>query len=390
MFKKTAAVFLLTTFLFSAVAQAATVEFVIGQTEMSSIDGGSTETSTLLAAPFIENDRTMIPVRAVSESFGCTVVWEPETRSVAISRDGKSVSLTIDSLTAQADGAPVQLDAAPCIVNDTTFVPVRFVTEALGYNVSFVPRTRSVLVCDQGNYMTVDGIAVTYPEYEAARYIFASAEGLSGEELENYVRSYLTQNAALSAAAAKAGVSLSGQRDTNINLALGYYTSAYPFALGAYARLMESEETGLEYADFIYETYADAPELLAEYENNYLCAKVVLISGGTDSENKALADDVYAQASQGADFDQLVSEYGSDDEMAKNPEGYVFTEDEVIAEFWSAASALEAGETGAPVKSELGYMVVRREPLPPLTDEMKTQLINKMYIDPIIQNCVIE
>ena len=216
MFKRIALIVSAVTFMFSTSAYAKTVEFIIDKPTYASIDKYEKETNALLAAPFIQNERTMIPVRAVSESFGSLVSWDSNTRAVTISKDGKTVKLTIDSLTANVDGTETALDAAPCIVSDTTFVPVRFVSEALGYNVNFVPRTRSVLVCDRTDYMTVNGKAVTYPEYEAMRYVLATPE-LTGVDLTNSTKAYLLKNAVLSVAADKASVGLTQQSDQAIN-----------------------------------------------------------------------------------------------------------------------------------------------------------------------------
>lgn len=385
MLKRIAIIFSAATLLFTTCAYAKTVEFIIGEPTYASVDNYKKETNALLAAPFIQNDRTMIPVRAVAESFGSTVAWDPAARSVIISKDSSTVELVIDSTSAAVNGAETVLDAAPCIVNDTTFVPVRFVTEALGYNVNFVSRTRSVLVCDQENLMTVNGTVVTYPEYETLRYLLSNPN-MSDTDLNIYTKSYLLRNAVLFNAAGSASVDLSSQQDANINLALAQYGENMPFTKGAFALLMENEEKGLAYLASIYTQEA----VDKAYQEDYVCAKHVLISGGSDSENEALAKKVYEQAKSGAEFDKLIADFGSDPGAAVNSDGYVFTKGEMVDAFETAAYSLEIGEISQPVKSEYGYHIIKRLPLPVLNEEIKDRVIYNLYIAPLINNSVIE
>ena len=385
MFKRIALIVSAASFMFSTSAYAKTVEFIIDKPTYASIDKYEKETNTLLAAPFIQNDRTMIPVRAVSESFGSLVSWDPNTRAVTISKDGKTVKLTIDSLTANVDGTETALDAAPCIVSDTTFVPVRFVSEALGYNVNFVPRTRSVLVCDRADYMTVNGKAVTYTEYEAMRYVLATPE-LTGVDLTNSTKAYLLKNAVLSVAADKASVGLTQQSDQAINLALEQYDDNLPFTIGAFALLMENEEKGFAYIDSVY----NVSEVQNAYETDYICAKHVLILSGTDSEQQATAKKAYEQAASGADFDKLIEDFGEDPGVVNNPDGYVFSKGEMIDAFETAAYSLKIGEISKPVKSEYGYHIIKRLPLPALSEITKQELIFNLYVAPLMNSSVIE
>lgn len=101
---------------------------------------------TLEAAPFVRVGRTLLPVRFVSEAMGFQVGWEPGTRTVTIAGNGVQIRLVVGSTTAQVDGRPVQLDVPPVIVAGRTFVPVRFVGESLGARVGWDPQARAVTV----------------------------------------------------------------------------------------------------------------------------------------------------------------------------------------------------------------------------------------------------
>lgn len=88
-------------------------------------------------APVIENGRTLVPIRAISENLGAEVKWDANARKVEINKDGKKIELVIDSKVAKVDGKEVTLDTNAKIMNSTTMVPVRFVAETYGFNVKF-------------------------------------------------------------------------------------------------------------------------------------------------------------------------------------------------------------------------------------------------------------
>lgn len=83
-------------------------------------------------APFIQNSRTMVPLRFVAEALGAKVEWAPNTRTVTVRYLEKVVVLPVDSTVAHVNGTTVVLNVPATIVNGRTFVPLRFVAEALG------------------------------------------------------------------------------------------------------------------------------------------------------------------------------------------------------------------------------------------------------------------
>lgn len=112
-----------------------------------------------------------------------------------------------------------------------------------------------------------------------------------------------------------------------------------------------------------------------EYFNEkYLKAKHILIPTQNSETGEALTEDelvakqatlkeVQDKIASGADFDQLIKEYGEDPGMESNPEGYVFTEGEMVQEFYDGAKALEVGAISEPVESSYGYHIIKREAL---------------------------
>ena len=91
------------------------------------------------AKPFIDdNDRTQIPIRAVAELLNCTVEWNDETKTAVITnKNGDTVKITIDSSVLTKNDASVQMDTAAIIRDDRTYIPVRFVAEAMGLTVVY-------------------------------------------------------------------------------------------------------------------------------------------------------------------------------------------------------------------------------------------------------------
>ena len=88
--------------------------------------------------PFIDNnDRTQVPVRAVAEALQCNVDWNAETQTVTITKDNDLIVLIIGSKTMQSGKEIITMDTEAQIVNDRTYIPVRFVGEALGMTVSW-------------------------------------------------------------------------------------------------------------------------------------------------------------------------------------------------------------------------------------------------------------
>lgn len=98
--------------------------------------------------PVIMNNRTMVPIRFVSEAMGAKVQWNGKERTVTITLGKNIAVLKIDDAKAQANGYDVYLDAAPTIIAKTsrTVVPVRFVAETLGMDVSWNGKERSVAI----------------------------------------------------------------------------------------------------------------------------------------------------------------------------------------------------------------------------------------------------
>lgn len=97
-------------------------------------------------SPIIENDRTLVPFRAIFEKLGAKVDWDNDTRTVTAVKDGTTITLKIGEKAININGENKELDAASKIVNDRTLVPVRAISEALGCKVEWDGDTKTVII----------------------------------------------------------------------------------------------------------------------------------------------------------------------------------------------------------------------------------------------------
>ena len=91
------------------------------------------------AAPVIRNDRTLVPIRIVTETLGGKIDWNGVTKEVTLNIDGKEIKMTIGKTLEKYGVAPV-------IIDGRTFVPVRFVADELGATVAWDDATKTVTI----------------------------------------------------------------------------------------------------------------------------------------------------------------------------------------------------------------------------------------------------
>ena len=135
------------------------------------------------ASPFIENGRTMVPMRKIFEALNADVNWDGETQTVAAVKGNTTIKLQIGNSVMYNNGNEEVLDAAPVIVDDTTFVPVRAVSQSLNANVEWFDMTKSVYI-DSPNTYAAD-IAKTNE-----MVIMYAPDGRTAEVLSSEVEAY--------------------------------------------------------------------------------------------------------------------------------------------------------------------------------------------------------
>jgi len=104
------------------------------------------------AEPFIdENSRTQVPIRFVGEALGADVSWDGNTKKVTITLNGKKVVLQTGNKNYEVNGQQKQMDTVALLKESRTFVPVRFVSEALGATVKWNANIRTVYIDMNGD-----------------------------------------------------------------------------------------------------------------------------------------------------------------------------------------------------------------------------------------------
>ncbi len=101
---------------------------------------------TLDVPPMLENDRTLVPMRAIFEALGAEVSWYPEDRTIVAVRGGTTVFMQVDDWYMSVNDEWIALDAPPRVVNDRTLIPLRAVAEALGAQVGWDEEMQVVTV----------------------------------------------------------------------------------------------------------------------------------------------------------------------------------------------------------------------------------------------------
>jgi len=88
--------------------------------------------------PFIDNNsRTQVPLRTLAEAMGFEVIWEGKTSKITIPTENGNVVLQIGSNKVQTPDGTISMDTAAVVINGRTYVPIRFVSEALGWTVGY-------------------------------------------------------------------------------------------------------------------------------------------------------------------------------------------------------------------------------------------------------------
>jgi hypothetical protein len=96
--------------------------------------------------PVVINGITLVPLRVISEAFGAQITWDGNARLVTLDYSGVNIKLYIDKKIAFVDGNEVELLEAPRIINEKTMVPLRFITENFGADVDYQSDTKLITV----------------------------------------------------------------------------------------------------------------------------------------------------------------------------------------------------------------------------------------------------
>lgn len=371
-------------------AYAKTIQITIDSADVFTSDDYIIK-NTLQAAAYIENDITMVPLRFITEALGAEVSWNHDTKEITINKAESVITLQIGNINAvsvsEEETKTSELLAPPVIVNDITLVPLRFVSENMGATVEYIAPTRQVLVSDEAPAVIVGGTPVTKDMFRT--YYLLNSQYLEYYGEEAYCEKVYSDVVKIFAVSSNWKVidPNSGLKEESL-VVLNSYTDD-DFALmgilkANYVKLLQNLDTSNSAVEML-STASDDEELERSYTTSYVCAKHVLIgklnleTGEELSEEdkkkaKQTAEAVLKKAKGGADFDKLVAEYGEDPGMEYNEGGYVFTYGEMVPEFEEAAFSLKENEISGIVETAYGYHIIKKLPLPEITEEIKASL----------------
>ncbi len=360
--KKILSLALILVFAFSISASATVIDFTIGSTTTNSYNGEALTTKELEAAPFVnENDRTMVPVRVISETFGAEVGWDDPTQTVTVTSGETVLKLVIGSNTAILNGNEVAMDSVPTLVNARTFVPLRFIGEALGYNINYCSITEQIIIDNTPVVVVCGNQTVSFAEFEALYYVIHKvnhdamiSQGYSEEDIKKHIIDFALEEVCNHPYAYNAfpGIPLTAEYKASVLKTAESEAELFSTPLKSLVALIE-EKVSFATLNPVVLYYSTLPEVVEE-SKAYVQAKHILV------EDEKLANEIYEKAVAGEDFDALVKEYNTDPGMSQNPAGYIFTTGQMVKPFEDAAFALGYGEISKPVKTDFGYHIIMR------------------------------
>ncbi|MBR3942038.1 MAG: hypothetical protein IKJ55_01665, partial [Clostridia bacterium] len=134
--------------------------------------------------PILMNDRTMVPFRAIFEALGCDVQWDDDNQTAIGIRNGKTIMLPIGDSMARIDNEGKFMDQPAIVVNDRTLVPLRFVSEALGANVEWIDETQTVVIMARVTPKTYWFVPSSFEELGTWTIDTAESGGFDGKALK--------------------------------------------------------------------------------------------------------------------------------------------------------------------------------------------------------------
>ncbi len=98
--------------------------------------------------PDIIMDNTMVPLRAIFEAMNASVVWNDATNTVLSTRGTTRISMTIGSKVMYKNDVPIELEVPAQLINDRTMVPVRAIAESFGATVEWDDAAKTVSITE--------------------------------------------------------------------------------------------------------------------------------------------------------------------------------------------------------------------------------------------------
>jgi len=160
-----------------------TASFVVNQTTFT-LDG---EARGMDAAPFIEQGRTYVPLRYLAYALDITddkIMWDGQKQKVTISSpNGNVITVTVGEAVMTIDGKEQLMDVTPLLIGERVYLPVRWLAEALGYEVGWQEDTATVLVSSPGSIVNKVNETTILPavgSYDNLKDLLTHAQSYNG------------------------------------------------------------------------------------------------------------------------------------------------------------------------------------------------------------------
>ena len=214
---------------------------------------------------------------------------------------------------------------------------------------------------------------------------FVAEYGMNTPNVED-AADLIEQNYLVNEIAEKMGVTLSDEEQKNIRSAVASFKSQmggkkagdkilkdYGIDDSVLETVLSTSTYSQKISDKIEIEEATDDEMKQYFEDEYLRAKHILVStqdqttgeeldDAKQAEAESKANEILERAKNGEDFDALIEEFNEDPGMSSNPDGYFFTDGEMVSEFENAVKSVQPGEITI-CKSDFGYHIIKRLPI---------------------------
>ena len=96
--------------------------------------------------PEIVDDRVMVPMRTIFETFGAKVKWDSDTQTITAKKKSKTIQMTIGSSDMTKNDETYSFDVSPIIEDGRTLVPIRAISDMLGLDVEWNEKNNTVII----------------------------------------------------------------------------------------------------------------------------------------------------------------------------------------------------------------------------------------------------
>lgn len=125
-----------------------TTDYINVKIHDSYVDFAAIEENTDRKAvfPIVENSRTLVPIRSIAQSLNYNVTWNQEEATAYLTKNDIVIKIKPDSLFINVNGKIKALDVPARVINNRILIPIRAISESLGYIVYWQAETKDILI----------------------------------------------------------------------------------------------------------------------------------------------------------------------------------------------------------------------------------------------------